>query len=100
MGSPATHVRQIAVEEIPAREGLSRIMCDVYYPAGLYGKSKACAGDSHDINAFVGSFYEYDDFAGPCAEASFNGLYGEDAMRALDREVIRLAKEWLATHAA
>lgn len=94
------YIRQIAEAEIPAREGLRRIMNDVYYPADLYTKSNACAGDSHDVNAFVGSFYEYDDFAGPCSEASFNGLYGEDAMRALDKDVIRLAKEWLATRRA
>lgn len=94
------YIRQIAEAEVPAREGLRRIMNDVYDPADLHSKSNACAGDSHDINAFVGSFYEYDDFAGPCSEASFEGLYGEDAMCALDKDVIRRAKEWLASHPA
>ena len=54
----------------------------------------------YDVGSFDSSFYFYDDLEARPGEVSFEGLYGEDAMKALDRAVVDSAREWRIRHGA
>ncbi len=86
------HIARIANETIPAREGLRQMMREVYYPANLSVRATKCVGDSHGLEYLIGDFYAYDDLEERPTEVSFEEKYGEEAIQALDRQVIRHAK--------
>lgn len=92
------HIGRIASRRVPPREGLRAILREVYYPAELYSESQRYTAASYDIRDFVGPYYAYDDLAERPTEVSFEGRYGEEAVRALDEAVVRLAQEWALRH--
>jgi hypothetical protein len=92
------HIGRVASGQMSPREGLRAVLRDVYYPAGLDGRTQQYAGDSHDIHGLISYYYGYDDLAERPTEVSFEGRHGADAVRALDAEIVRLAREWGARH--
>jgi hypothetical protein len=82
------YVGAIAGATVAPEEGLRRIIQDVYFPADLYGHTKQFVGDSHGLQHLIGCFYTYDDVR----ESEF----GEETIKALDQQVVTLAKQWLA----
>jgi hypothetical protein len=87
------HVGTIAVGNVLPEEGLRRVMQEVYFPANLYQESKEFVGDSHGLQHLIGCFYAYDDLR-------LETKLSVDAIKTLDRQVVTLAKEWLAEQGA
>lgn len=92
------HIGSIASRTVRPREGLSRIVNEVYFPACLYEQSCNYTGDSHGIEHLYGTYWAYDDLEERTTEVSFEGKYGTKAIEALDADVVRLAKDWLTKY--
>jgi hypothetical protein len=80
------------------REGLGRIREDVYDPADLHARSKEYTGDSHGIQKLMACYWGYEDLEERPDEVSFAGKFGQEAVAALDEEVVNLATAWHRQH--
>lgn len=94
------HIGRIATGKVTPRAGLCAILKDVYYPAKLYAQRQRYGADVYDVATFHASYYFYDDLETRSTEVSFNGLYGEDAIKAFDQAVVKSAEEWRSRHGA
>lgn len=77
------HVGRVADCEVAPRQGLRAILEDVYYPAELHAQRERYGADMYDVGSFHSSFHFHDDLEACPGEVSFEGLYGEYAMKAL-----------------
>jgi len=93
------YIGRIGSGDLAPRAGLSFIH-DLYMCADLDERSREYAGDSHGIQRLLSYSWGYDDLEERPTEVSFDGRYGAHAIRALDEEVVRLAREWVADHGA
>ena len=93
-----SHVGAIAERATDPEQGLKDVMA-VYQAADLHGKSRQYAGDSHDIQALVGFYWELDDLHDHDTEVDSSGSYGA-ALDELRSQVIEAARSWVAKHAA
>ncbi len=92
------YVRSIAEERVAAYEGLERIVRELYYPVIEKEKVSRYAGDSRKIHHLLGAYYAYDDLSDRPDEVSYDGKFGREAVKALDHQVIELAREWNREH--
>jgi hypothetical protein len=92
-------INQIANKETEPLTGLEGVM-EVYRSCQLQKQSKHYAGDSHDIHELVGAYWDYDDLFERSGEITYKELAGEEAILALDADVIEICKAWLTKHAA
>jgi hypothetical protein len=79
-------------------QGLSFMMRDVYWPEVSNHAASEYVGDTHDMQHFVGAYWNYDDLRDSPGVVGYAGLYGAAAFRALDEEVRRIAGDWLTRH--
>jgi len=93
------YIERIGSGDLTPRAGLSLIH-DLYIRADLDERSRKYVGDSHGIQQLLGYFWGYDDLEERPTEVSFDGRYGADAIRALDEEVVRIARDWVGEHGA
>ena len=92
-------MRRIATKEVPAREGLARVIEEGLHDADIFSKTRKYVGDSHGIHHLVGAYHAYDDLDERPDEVSFAGKYGQEAIAALDEDIVRLAGQWCRDHA-
>ena len=71
----------------------------VYQAADLHQRSKQYAGDSHDVHAFVGLYWEIADVHAHSTEVGFERNFG-GLLADLRNQVIEHAKSWVSRHAA
>jgi hypothetical protein len=92
------HLARIAKLEVPPQAGMRLVLNEVYFPADLYSQSCGTLGDSHGLADLLGYFYGLDDIAERPSEVSCDGLYGASAVVAVEGHLVRLARDWVATH--
>ena len=91
-------ITQIANQGIEPLTGLNGVM-EVYRGCQLYGQSRHYVGDSHDIHELVGAYWSYGELLERPEEITHDGLAGEEAILALNADVIEMCKVWLGKHA-
>ncbi len=91
------YIHQIATKIMPPRKGLEELV-RVYYGCNLNDRDAWYVGDYCDIHQLIGSFYGYDDLLERSKEVSYDGLYGEAAIAALDARVVAECVSWLERH--
>lgn len=79
-------------------EELVQLMKEVYWSEVAKHQSRVYVGDSHDMHEFIGAHWSYDDMLDNPNDVSFNGLYGDEALRAFDDHVRDTASAWLTRH--
>jgi len=92
------HAEQITKENSDPHAELERMMNEVYWPEVSKHQSSAFVGDSHDMEEFVGAYWNYDDLRDSPDVVGYNGLYGQEAILAFDQHVRTLARQWLERH--
>lgn len=88
-----SHVERIARQDVPPREAMSALLDEIELPS-----PEQFVGDSHDLQRLIGAHYGFDDLEERPGEVSCDGLYRSAAIQVLERHVIELARDWLATH--
>jgi hypothetical protein len=88
-------MRRIAGREVPPREPVTWLRRHME----RWLKSNHCMWDSHGLERIIGAYWAFDDLL-ERPEVSYEGLHGAAAVKALEDEMVRLAQEWLAKHAA
>lgn len=89
----AAILSRIARGLVPPRAGLGELVAS--YQAAPQEEAPRYVGDEYGIALLYGYFYAYDDLEERPLEVSFAGEYGSAAFQALDREVVRLAGDWV-----
>lgn len=93
------YIKQIANKEVKPLTGLGGVM-EVYMGClQLFEHSKHYVGDSHDIHELIGAYWGYDDLFERPQEITYNELAGEEAVLALDVDVVESCRAWLSKHA-
>lgn len=92
------YLRSIASGDLPPREGMYRVVNDLYNPHIAKHPVRQYVGDQRDLQDLIGAFYSYDDLCERQTEVSFEGFYGPAAIPSYDRYVRQLAGEWLQQH--
>lgn len=95
------HLKSVVHGSVRPRDGLERIMEDVYYPAKIHEKSKQFDGDSHGLEKLIGAYWSYDDVGEQLGREFLSGDHRDfDGFRDLDRDTIKFAKVWLSDHSS
>jgi hypothetical protein len=89
-------LEQIATHRTAPRVALSELVRVHRRAPG--SEKEAVLGESHGLADLIGCHYSYDEIDDRGDEVSFKGLFGDDARRALDEEVTRLAAGWIEGH--
>ncbi len=92
------YLQSIASGDLPPRQGMYRVVNDLYHPHISHQPVREYVGDQRDLQHLIGAFYSYDDLYERPTEVSFEGLFGPAAVPAFDRHVRHLADEWLQQH--
>jgi hypothetical protein len=92
------HVQGIAARTTDPDQGL-RDMLAVFNAADLPGQSRDYVGDSHDLQALIGLYWEIDEVLARRSEVGFNRQYGASLDR-LRQQVVDEATNWISRHAA
>lgn len=92
------YIEGIVSGRVPPQEGLRLLHEDVYVAGNLHERSHEYAGDSYGIQDLYSMYWAYEEIKGRPDELSFHGFYGDAALEAMDREVIRLARQWITDH--
>jgi hypothetical protein len=88
------HLRRISDGEVVPRRGLAELLHDLH--DDLYEDAKEFFADSLYLHNLMGCYYGYDDLEERPNEVSFKGKYGNEAMAAVDAEIVEMAREWLS----
>jgi hypothetical protein len=91
-------IRRIATGAVQPRVGLSELVTTYHGSPDL--DDGGFVGQEYGIAQLIGYFYGYDDLEERPAEVSFEGHSGARAIAALDVEIVRLARAWLAERGA
>lgn len=75
-------LREVLAGTVTPREGMSRVVNEIYHHCGLHEGSKELAGDSHDLQDLLSAFYAYDDI-------------NESRFAEIDEEIVGLARQWV-----
>lgn len=94
-----SYLESIAAGTIPAHDGLSAIMREVYFPHFASEPCKKYVGDSRDMEHLIGAYWAYDDLTDRPRECSWDGKYGAEAIASWEQSVRQHARDWLAKHA-
>jgi hypothetical protein len=91
----------IALEAVPPRAGLQRLMDDVgrHVTDETASEPYRFAGESRALQHLVGAYWSYDELRTRPRELSIDGKFGDDAIALLDQKVIGFARDWLDEHA-
>lgn len=92
------HLGRIARGEIPPREGFAAVIRELDHNPRSTLRNLQIVGDSHDLQILYGDYYGFDDLEGRPDEVSFQGKYGQEAVKALEHEMIEDARKWIAEH--
>lgn len=92
------YLHSIASGDLPPREGMYRVVNDLYHPHIAKHPVRQFVGDQRALQDLIGAFYSYDDLYERPTEVSFEGFYGPAAVPSFDRYVRQLAGEWLRQH--
>lgn len=87
------HLRDIAEQRVPPREGVWRIISEVQHPVGdaLDRTNKAHIGQTLGIGRLVGDYYTYDDAHSGRLEWEGRRVTKEEAFAILDRSILEEA---------
>jgi hypothetical protein len=85
----------IACGAIRPYDGLMVVVDKLYHPYISNVSPARYVGDQRGLEHLIGAFFSYDELRFRPDEVSFEDLYGDAALCALDRSVQRLAQEWL-----
>jgi hypothetical protein len=77
------HIAAMAAGTLAPKDGISRVLSDIYFPLDLYHRSKSFVGDSHGITGLYAIYH--DDMLGP---------------EGIDRELVKEANAWLQLYSA
>jgi hypothetical protein len=88
-------LQAIASGDLPPRQGMYRVVNELYHPHISKQPAREYVGDQRGLQHLVGAFYAYDELYERPTEVSFEGFYGPAAVPAFDRHVKQLANEWL-----
>jgi hypothetical protein len=91
---------RIAAESSTPHAELECMMQEVYWPEVSKYQSSVFVGDSHDMEEFIGAYWNYDDLRDSPDVVGYNGLFGQTAIQAFDQHVRTLAEQWLMRHVA
>jgi hypothetical protein len=92
-------LRDIAEDNAPPEAGLALIVRELepWQEDEPDASTSTYLGQSWGLHHLVGAYWSYDDLRD--GTASIDGTIGMAAIPLLDAEVVRLAHEWLQTHA-
>ena len=88
-------VEMIATGAIQPYDGLEQMMSKLYHPYISDIPVARYVGDQRGLQHLIGAYHAYDDLRFRPEEVSFEDLYGDEALIALDQSVRRLAQAWL-----
>ena len=88
---------EIVDGSVVPEDGLQRLMDDVYWPHLSSETGAQYVGESHGLQDLIGAYWNYSELRSRPTELSIDGRFGEEAIPLLDRNVIQLASDWLAT---
>jgi hypothetical protein len=92
----AAALTRLTTGVVSPRQGLREMVAA--YLAGSHSKiGQKYVGSRYGIDQLYGYAFGYDDLEERPSEVSFEGLFGAEAVRALDAEVMRLATAWLSS---